>query len=173
MLKLSLSFGRWNKLNNILDFFESSLKNSCIGDSTLRLKGCINDAFSYIFCGEVSQIQKTGIEWSVYVRHLREVSQNGLPYWLTGIFVFFKSYYEALQREKNQFNCILRHWSRSKSVFKIWEFILIASLIVFLLQWERCLRNTSKSVGRNFKWIPSCDLDEFSIVMASRLTLFS
>ena len=62
-------------------------------------------------CDEVSQTQKTGLEWSIYERNLKEVILNGLPYWLTGIFVFFKSYSEALQREKNQLNCILRLWS--------------------------------------------------------------
>ena len=46
--------------------------------------------------------KKTGLEWSIYARHLREASLNGLSYWLTGIFVFCKSYSEALQREKNQ-----------------------------------------------------------------------
>ena len=62
-------------------------------------------------CDEVSQTQKTGLEWSVYESNLKEVILNGLPYWLTGMFVFFKSYSEALQREKNQLNCILRLWS--------------------------------------------------------------
>ena len=94
MTKLPPSFGRWNKLKNILDFSDSNIKNYCIGESALRLKGCINDIFSKICCEEVSQIQKTGLEWSIYARHLREVSLNGLPYWLTGIFVFSKSYPE-------------------------------------------------------------------------------
>ena len=95
------------------------------------LKGCINDIFSHICCGEISQIQKkTGIEWSISARHLKEVRLNGLPYWLTGIFTFFKSYSEALQREKNQLNCILRHWPRNKCVFKIWEFIIITINII-------------------------------------------
>ena len=110
MIKLSRSFGRWNKLKNVLDFSESNFKNSCIGDSTPRLKGCINDIFGHICCQEVSQIQKTGIEWSIYARHLREVRLNGLPYRLIGIFVFSKNYSKALQREKNQLNYILRHW---------------------------------------------------------------
>ena len=89
MTKLPPSFGRWNKLKNILDFSDSNIKNYCIGESTLRLKGCINDIFSKICCEEVSQIQKTGLEWSIYARHLREVSLNGLPYWLTEVFAFF------------------------------------------------------------------------------------
>ena len=110
MINLSLLFGRWNKLNNVQDFSESNFINSCIGDSTLRLKGCINDIFGHICCEEVFQIQKAGIKWSIYARHLREVSLNGLPYWLTGIFVFSKNYSKALQREKNQLNYILRHW---------------------------------------------------------------
>ena len=110
MIKLSLSFGRWNKLQNVLDFSESSFKNPCIGDLTLRLKACINDIFCHISCEEVSQIQKKpGITWSIYAIHLREVSLNVLPYWLTGIFVFFKSYSEAFQRENNQLNCELKH----------------------------------------------------------------
>ena len=111
MINLLLSFGRWNKLKNVLDFSESNFKNFCIGGSTLRLKGFINDISSKTCCEEVSQIQKTGLEWSIYERNLKEVILNGLPYWLTGIFVFFKSYSEALQREKNQLNCILRLWS--------------------------------------------------------------
>ena len=111
MIKLSLSFGQWNKLNNCLDFSESNFKNPCIGDSTLRPKGCINDISSHICCEEVSQIHKTGLERSIYARHLREVSVNGLPYCLIGIFVFLKSYSEPLQREKNQLNCILMLWS--------------------------------------------------------------
>ena len=49
-------------------------------------------------CEEVSQMQKTGLEWSIYARHLSEVTLNSLPYWLTGIFVFFKSYSGELQR---------------------------------------------------------------------------
>ena len=55
--------------------------------------------------------KRTGLEWSIYARNLRKVSVNGLPSWITGIFVFFKSYSETSQRETNQFNCILRFWS--------------------------------------------------------------
>ena len=101
IIKLSLSFGRWNKLKNVLDFSESNFKNSCIVGSILRLKGCINSIFSHLCCEEVSQIQKIGLEWIIYARNLREVILNGLPYWLTGIFVFFKSYSDALKRELN------------------------------------------------------------------------
>ena len=61
MTKLPLSFGRWNKLKNILHFSESNIENSCIGESALRLKGWINDIFSKICCEEVSQLQKTGL----------------------------------------------------------------------------------------------------------------
>ena len=43
MIKLPLSFERWNKLKNVLDFSESYIKNSRIGESTLREKGRIND----------------------------------------------------------------------------------------------------------------------------------
>ena len=71
---------------------ESNIKSSWIGDSTLRLKGCIDSIFNQICCKEVSHMQKKGLEWSIYARHLREVWLNGLPYWLTGIFVFLKSY---------------------------------------------------------------------------------
>ena len=60
MIKLPLSL--WNKLKNVPDFSESNIKNSYLGDSTLRLKGCINNIFSTICCEEVSQIQKTGLE---------------------------------------------------------------------------------------------------------------
>ena len=42
-----------------------------------------------------------------YTKHLGEVSLNSLPYCLTGIFVFFKSYSKALQRKKNHLNYIL------------------------------------------------------------------
>ena len=95
-------------MKNVLNFSESNIKNSCIGESTLRLKGCINDIFNKICCDKVYKIKKTiGLEWSIYERRLREVSLNGLPYWLTGIFVFFKSYSEALQRRKNQLNYML------------------------------------------------------------------
>ena len=89
MIKLSLSFGRWKKFKNILDFSKSSIKNSCTGDSTLRLKCCMNDIVSQVCCEEVSQIQKPGLEWSICARPLREVSLNGLSYWLTAMFVFF------------------------------------------------------------------------------------
>ena len=58
MIKLRLSIARGNKLKNILDFSESNIKYFCIGDSTLRLKDCINDIFSKICSEEVSQIQK-------------------------------------------------------------------------------------------------------------------
>ena len=55
------------------------------------------------------QIQKAGLEWIANARHFREVSLlNGLPYWLTGIFVYFYSYSEALQRENDQSNCMLK-----------------------------------------------------------------
>ena len=90
MKKLSLSFGRWNKLKNVLDFSKSNIKNSCIADSTLRLKGCINDSFSQIGLDTISQIQKIGLQWSIYARHLIGVSLNVLPYWLTGTFVFLE-----------------------------------------------------------------------------------
>ena len=66
MITWSLSFGRRNKLKNILDFSESNIKNSCTVDSTLRLKDCINDIFSQISCEDVSHIQKTALEWSIY-----------------------------------------------------------------------------------------------------------
>ena len=66
MIKLSLSFGRWSKLKNVLYISESNFKSSCIGDLTLRLKDCINDFFSHICCEEVSQIQKTSLEWSIF-----------------------------------------------------------------------------------------------------------
>ena len=56
MIKLRLSIARGNKLKNILDFPESNIKYFCIGDSTLRLKDCINDIFSKICSEEVSQI---------------------------------------------------------------------------------------------------------------------
>ena len=109
MMKVPLSSGRWNKLKNVLNFSESNIKKSCIGESTLRLKGCINDIFNKICYDKVYKIKKKkkGSKWSIYERRLREVSLNGLPYWLTGIFVFFKSYSEALQRQKNQLNCML------------------------------------------------------------------
>ena len=61
MIRL-LSFGMWNKLKNGLEFSKSNFENSCINDSILRLKGCINDIFSHIWCEEVSQIQKTGLK---------------------------------------------------------------------------------------------------------------
>ena len=92
MIELPLSFGRWNRLTNVLDFSESNINNSCISDSTLRLKGCINSIFSKACCEELSQTQKTGLEWSIYAktqkkglewsiyaRNLRELSLNGLP----------------------------------------------------------------------------------------------
>ena len=41
MIKLRISIWRGNKLKNIVDFPESDIKRICIGDSTLRLKGCI------------------------------------------------------------------------------------------------------------------------------------
>ena len=98
-------------MKNVLDLSESNFKKSCIVDTNLRLKGCIYSIFSHMCCEEVSQIQETGPEWIIYARNLREIILNGLPYWLTGIFVFFKSYSKALQREKNKLNCILRLWS--------------------------------------------------------------
>ena len=73
----------------------------------------------HICCEELSQIKKIGLEWNIYARHLREISLNGLPYWLTGIFVFFKSYSEALQRESNQLSCILKVTSATKIFFVI------------------------------------------------------
>ena len=85
-----MSFGRWNNLKNVLDSSKSNITNSCIVDSTLRLKDCINDSYSQICCEEVSQIQKTDLEWSIYARHLKGVSLNGLTYSLTGIFVFLE-----------------------------------------------------------------------------------
>ena len=100
MIKLPLSFGRWNKLKNVLDFSESSIKSSCIGELTLRLKGCIDDIFSKSCCEEVSQIQKAGLEWSIYARHFREVSLNGLPNWITGIFVFFQELLWGITKRK-------------------------------------------------------------------------
>ena len=90
MIKLSMSCGRWNNLKNILDSSKSNITNSCIVDSTLWLKNCINDSYSQICCEEVSQIQKTGLEWIIYARYLKDVTLNGLPYWLTGIFVFLE-----------------------------------------------------------------------------------
>ena len=36
------------------------------------------------------QIQKDMCGMNIYAIHLREVSLNDLPYWLTGIFIFFK-----------------------------------------------------------------------------------
>ena len=54
--------------------------------------------------------------------------------------------------------------SRDKIVVKV-------SLKAFLRQQERYLLNTSKSVCRIFKWIPSCDLDEVPILVPLRLTL--
>ena len=64
-----------------------------------------------ICCADVSQVQKTALEWIIYAGHLREINLNGLPYWLTGLFVFFRSYSETSKREKNQLNCVLRVWS--------------------------------------------------------------
>ena len=58
MIKLRISIWRGNKLTNIVDFPESGIKKNCIGDSTVKLKGCINDIFSKICCEEVYQIQK-------------------------------------------------------------------------------------------------------------------
>ena len=78
----------WKKLKNAQDFSESNIKNSCISESTLILNGCINEIFNQTCHEEVSEIQKTGLQWSNYARHLREFSFNGLPYWLTGIFLF-------------------------------------------------------------------------------------
>ena len=90
MKKIPLLFGMWNKLKDVLDFSEPNIKNSCICGSTLRLKGFINNVFSQICCEDVSQIQKkkTCLEWSLYAKHLGEVSLDGLLYCLTGIFVF-------------------------------------------------------------------------------------
>ena len=89
MIKLPLSFGRWNKLKNVLDFCESNIKNSYIGNSTLTWKGFINEIFNQICSEEVSQIQKINLEWSIYARNLKEVNLNGLPYCLTGIYSFY------------------------------------------------------------------------------------
>ena len=66
-----------------------------MGDTTRTWNGCINEIFNQICSEEVSQIQKTDLEWSIYARNLKEVNLNGLPYWLTGIFVFFQNYSEA------------------------------------------------------------------------------
>ena len=76
-------------MKNVLDFSESSIKICCISDSILKLKGCINETLNQICHEEVSQIQKTGLEWGIYARHSREASLNGLAYWLTGISVFY------------------------------------------------------------------------------------
>ena len=112
MIELQLSHGRWNKLKSVLDFSESAIKNSCTRYSTLRLKSCINAVFNQVCRKEVSHLQKAGLKWSMYGRHLREVSLNGLPYWLNQILAFFESYSLALKEEKNQFNCRLRLWSQ-------------------------------------------------------------
>ena len=100
MIELPLSHGRWNKLKSVTRY------------STLRLKSCINAVFNQVCRKEVSHIQKAGLKWSMYGRHLREVSLNGLPYWLNQILAFFESYSLALKEEKNQFNCRLRLWSQ-------------------------------------------------------------
>ena len=101
MIKLSLSFGRWSKLKNALDFSKSNIKNSFIFDSSLRLNGCISNSYSQICCEEVSQIQKTGLEWSIYARHLKGVRLHGLPYWRTGIFVFLELLWGIRKRKES------------------------------------------------------------------------
>ena len=53
---------------------------SWIGDSTLRLQGCIKKFFNYIWSEQTIQIQMAGSEWGIYERHLVEVNLNGLSY---------------------------------------------------------------------------------------------
>ena len=79
MIKLRLSIARGNKLKNILDFPESNIKYFCIGDSTLRLKDCINDIFSKICCEEVSQIQKNRFR----MKYLCKTFEKGKRQWFT------------------------------------------------------------------------------------------
>ena len=50
---------------------------------------------------EVSQIQKTGLEGSICERDLRGVGLNGLPYWLTEIFVFLELLWGITQRKES------------------------------------------------------------------------
>ena len=65
MMKLSLSFGRWKKLKNVLDFSESKFKNSCIGNLTVRL-----NSINYIFASKkYLRYLKTCLEWSIYAKH--------------------------------------------------------------------------------------------------------
>ena len=101
MIKLPLSFGRWSK--NVLDFSEANIKNSCIAESAL--------IFLVKFAAEKYLRFRTGLKQSIIGRHLREVSLNRLPYWLTGIFVFSKSFSISLGREMNRLNFILTLWS--------------------------------------------------------------
>ena len=80
MIKLRISIWRGNKLKNIVGFPESDIKRICIGDSTLRLKGCINDIFSKTCCEEVSQIQKKSL---FRMKYLCKAFEKGKPQWFT------------------------------------------------------------------------------------------
>ena len=72
MIKLPLSFGKWNKLKKALEFSESNVKSVCIGDSILKLKSCINDCFNQIRHKEVSHKKNKKQK-----KHTKKTSKQG------------------------------------------------------------------------------------------------
>ena len=86
MIKLPLSFGKWNKLKKALEFSESNVKSVCIGDSILKLKSCINDCFNQIRHKEVShkknEKQKKTTKKQTnrdIIKYLWKTFERGLP----------------------------------------------------------------------------------------------